>query len=91
MTTQASQHDISTEMRAIEAEARSTVEDGGSPELQPRGYYPPYRSSILRHPTRAVPDGRRATLVSSQDGPASYRFDIRLQGEGETMFLDFHA
>jgi len=37
----------------------------------------------------AVPEGRRATLVSVADGPASYRFDIRLQGEGETVFLGF--
>lgn len=34
---------------------------------------------------------RRATLVSVADGARSYRFDIRLQGEGETVFLDFDA
>lgn len=38
-----------------------------------------------------VPADRRSTLISVQDGPASYRFDIRLQGEGETVFLDFDA
>jgi protocatechuate 3,4-dioxygenase, alpha subunit len=32
---------------------------------------------------------RRATLIA-QDGPlGTYRFDIRLQGEGETVFLEF--
>ncbi len=30
-----------------------------------------------------------ATLIANQDGPASFRFDIRLQGEGETAFLAF--
>ena len=32
---------------------------------------------------------RRATLVAVPDGPASWRLDIRLQGEDETVFLDF--
>lgn len=34
-------------------------------------------------------EDRRATLVATSDGAASYRFDIRLQGERETVFLDF--
>jgi protocatechuate 3,4-dioxygenase alpha subunit len=32
---------------------------------------------------------RAATLLARQDGPASYRFDVRLSGEGETVFLDY--
>lgn len=32
---------------------------------------------------------RRATLIATPDAPGSYRFDIRLQGEGETVFFDF--
>ena len=36
-----------------------------------------------------LPDDRRATLVGVLDAPQSYRFDIRLQGDGETVFLDF--
>jgi protocatechuate 3,4-dioxygenase, alpha subunit len=35
----------------------------------------------------AVPAARRALLVARRDG-ASYRFDIRLRGEGETPFFD---
>lgn len=31
---------------------------------------------------------RAGTLVAARTGPGSYRFDIRLQGEGETVFLD---
>ena len=32
---------------------------------------------------------RRATLLAQADAPRSYRFDIRLQGEGETVFFDY--
>jgi protocatechuate 3,4-dioxygenase alpha subunit len=55
----------------------------------------------------AVPADRRGTLIAVADGtgPAdgtgtdranaagagSYRFDIRLQGDNETVFLDFDA
>jgi protocatechuate 3,4-dioxygenase alpha subunit len=34
---------------------------------------------------------RRSTLIARADGEASYRFDIRLQGDGETVFLDFDS
>lgn len=39
---------------------------------------------------RMVPKDRRETLVAVSEGgdPPTYRFDIRLQGEGETVFLD---
>ncbi|WP_206997034.1 protocatechuate 3,4-dioxygenase subunit alpha [Trinickia mobilis] len=39
----------------------------------------------------AVPANRRATLVARRDPQAGsnvYRFDIRMQGEGETAFFD---
>ncbi|MGW1032437.1 protocatechuate 3,4-dioxygenase subunit alpha [Streptomyces antibioticus] len=32
---------------------------------------------------------RRDTLIATDDGTGTYRFDIRLQGEGETVFLEF--
>jgi protocatechuate 3,4-dioxygenase alpha subunit len=37
-----------------------------------------------------VPADRRATLIArrSQGGSASYRFDLRLQGDDETVFFD---
>jgi len=31
---------------------------------------------------------RADTLIAKRTGPGQYRFDIRLQGEGETVFLD---
>jgi protocatechuate 3,4-dioxygenase, alpha subunit len=40
---------------------------------------------------RSVPDHRRSTLVAtrtSAGGSPLYRFDIVLQGEGETVFFD---
>ena len=39
----------------------------------------------------AVPADRRSTLIAVEGNPAEYRFDIRLQGDGETVFLDFDA
>ncbi|WP_328751867.1 protocatechuate 3,4-dioxygenase subunit alpha [Streptomyces sp. NBC_00285] len=36
-----------------------------------------------------VPAERRDTLIARQQGDGTYRFDIRLQGEGETVFLEF--
>jgi protocatechuate 3,4-dioxygenase, alpha subunit len=34
-------------------------------------------------------EARRDTLIAKDDGQGTYRFDIRLQGEGETVFLEF--
>jgi protocatechuate 3,4-dioxygenase, alpha subunit len=31
---------------------------------------------------------RRNTLVARRTAPGQYRFDIRLQGDGETVFMD---
>jgi len=42
-----------------------------------------------------VPADRRSTLIASQessgvsDGEQGYRFDVVLQGAGETVFFDF--
>jgi protocatechuate 3,4-dioxygenase alpha subunit len=35
-----------------------------------------------------VPEGRRDTLVARSAGDGRYRFDIVIQGEGETVFFD---
>ena len=37
---------------------------------------------------RIVPPERAETLIAQRTGPGAYRFDIRLQGGGETVFLD---
>jgi len=37
----------------------------------------------------SIPDpARRATLIATASGEAAYQFDIRLQGDGETVFFD---
>ncbi len=35
-----------------------------------------------------VPDARRATMLARETAPGLWTLDIRLQGEGETVFLD---
>ena len=35
----------------------------------------------------ALAEPERATLVAAADGAAAYRFDIRLQGDGQTVFF----
>jgi len=39
----------------------------------------------------AIPEERRSTLLAVQEKSGEYRFDIRIQGDGETVFLDFDA
>ena len=58
--------------------------------LNTRLYFPQDTDLLAGDPVlNAVenPD-RRRTLIATQTGPATYRFDIRLQGEGETVFID---
>ncbi|MEU0132765.1 protocatechuate 3,4-dioxygenase subunit alpha [Streptomyces sp. NPDC006296] len=38
---------------------------------------------------RSLAADRRATLIATRTGPRTYRFDIRLQGDDETVFLEF--
>lgn len=39
----------------------------------------------------ALSEERRGTLLARAEGPRRYWFDIRLQGPGETVFLDFET
>jgi len=36
-----------------------------------------------------VPEARRATLLARKTGDGQYRWDIRMQGEQETVFFDY--
>jgi protocatechuate 3,4-dioxygenase alpha subunit len=36
-----------------------------------------------------VPDARRATLLARRTGEGQYHWDIRMQGEAETVFFDY--
>jgi protocatechuate 3,4-dioxygenase alpha subunit len=55
--------------------------------LQTRMYFPDADNAADPVMARVEPH-RRATLVATADGPGRLRFDIRLQGEAETVFLD---
>lgn len=55
-----------------------------------RIYLPGDETALAADPLLArVPAGRRDTLVAADESRETYRFDIRLQGEGETVFLEF--
>ncbi|GAA3847915.1 protocatechuate 3,4-dioxygenase subunit alpha [Streptomyces coacervatus] len=55
-----------------------------------RIYLPGDEAALAADPVLSqVPGERRGTLVAKDDGKGTYRFDIRLQGEGETVFLEF--
>jgi protocatechuate 3,4-dioxygenase, alpha subunit len=53
-----------------------------------RIYFPDEAAANAADPVLStVPADRAATLVAVEDGPGRLRFDIRLQGEGETVFF----
>ena len=48
------QQDLSAEIKAIGDAYARALKDGAAPETQPRLDFPPYRSSLLRHPTKSL-------------------------------------
>jgi protocatechuate 3,4-dioxygenase, alpha subunit len=56
--------------------------------LNTRMYFPEDDHSADPVLTSVEQPARRKTLIASKTGPGSYRFDIRLQGDGETVFID---
>jgi protocatechuate 3,4-dioxygenase alpha subunit len=53
-----------------------------------RIYFPEEEAANAADPTlTVVPADRRDRLIAAADGPGSYRFDIRLQGDDESVFL----
>lgn len=54
-----------------------------------RIYVPDDPAALAVDPLLTRVGDRRDTLIAAQEGPGTYRFDIRLQGEGETVFLEF--
>ncbi|OIJ66355.1 protocatechuate 3,4-dioxygenase subunit alpha [Streptomyces mangrovisoli] len=55
-----------------------------------RVYLPGDPAALAADPLLAgLDDARRETLVAREETAGTYRFDIRLQGEGETVFLEF--
>jgi protocatechuate 3,4-dioxygenase alpha subunit len=58
--------------------------------LNTRMYFPEDTALHAADPvlTSIEQRARVATLIATQTAPGRYRFDIRLQGEGETVFID---
>ncbi|MEV7324868.1 protocatechuate 3,4-dioxygenase subunit alpha [Streptomyces sp. NPDC093970] len=54
-----------------------------------RIYLPGDDAALAADPLLTRVGERRDTLIAAAEGPGTYRFDIRLQGEGETVFLEF--
>lgn len=55
-----------------------------------RIYLPGDEAALAADPLLSrVDEERRGTLIAGDEGHGTYRFDIRLQGEGETVFLEF--
>jgi len=56
--------------------------------LQTRMYFPEDDTAADPILTRIEHQNRVPTLIAGKTGEGQYRFDIRLQGEGETIFFD---
>lgn len=54
-----------------------------------RIYLPSDEALLAADPLLTRVGDRRDTLIAGDEGGGTYRFDIRLQGEGETVFLEF--
>ncbi|KUM87732.1 MULTISPECIES: protocatechuate 3,4-dioxygenase subunit alpha [Streptomyces] len=58
--------------------------------LYTRIYLPGDEAALAADPLlNRVPAERRDTLIARKQDDGTYRFDIRLQGEGETVFLEY--
>ncbi|MEV5169730.1 protocatechuate 3,4-dioxygenase subunit alpha [Streptomyces flaveolus] len=54
-----------------------------------RIYLPGDETALAADPLLTRVGDRRDTLIAREEAGGAYRFDIRLQGEGETVFLEF--
>ncbi|MCC3267398.1 protocatechuate 3,4-dioxygenase subunit beta [Arthrobacter gengyunqii] len=87
---QASQDEISSEIREIHSSYRKGIEDGLPQETQPRRDFAPYRSSILRHPTKDLHHADPETIelwspaFGHQDVHA-LESDLTIQHNGEPL------
>ena len=60
-------------------------------QIYTRMYFPDEAANAADPVLNVVPTDRRKTLIAtkqSRDGQTVYRFDIRVQGENETVFFD---
>jgi protocatechuate 3,4-dioxygenase, alpha subunit len=62
----------------------------GSLRLSTRAYLPGDMNALSKDVLLpSVGEGRRETLIAVREPDGSLRFDIRLQGDDETVFLTF--
>ena len=82
------QQDLSAEIEAMGDAYQRALKDGAPAETQPRLDYPPYRSSILRHPTKSLhhTDPETIELFSPAFGHQdvhALESDLTIQHNGE--------
>lgn len=59
-------------------------------KLHTRIYLPENEERLANDPLlKSLPEDRRRTLIATREENGDLSFDIRLQGEGETVFLQF--
>ncbi|MFS0718200.1 protocatechuate 3,4-dioxygenase subunit beta [Arthrobacter sp. 1P04PC] len=85
-----SQQILSDEMQALGAAYAQARANGAAAEIQPRLDYPPYRSSILRHPTKSLhhADPETIELYSPAFGHMdvhALESDLTIQHNGEPL------
>jgi len=84
-TTRAGTYLFTTVRPAVGFVTLAVFARGLSHHLFTRAYLADTDDSLLG----SLPADRRGTLLATPEGPSSYRFDIRLQGDGETVFLEY--
>nr|WP_325208572.1 protocatechuate 3,4-dioxygenase subunit beta [Salinibacterium sp.] len=90
LATTATQDEINAEMQALEQEYRDGVAAGGPVEERTRIDYAPYRSSLLRHPTKslALADPETIELHSPAFGHRDVSWvesDLTIQHNGDPL------
>lgn len=85
-----SQADLSAEMRALGDAYAQALQNGAPAEIQPRLDYAPYRSSVLRHPTKDLhhADPETIELYSPAFGHMdvhALEADLTIQHNGEPL------
>jgi protocatechuate 3,4-dioxygenase, beta subunit len=85
-----SQADLSAEMKALGDAYAQALKNGGDAEIQPRLDYAPYRSSVLRHPTKDLhhADPETIELYSPAFGHMdvhALEADLTIQHNGEPL------
>ncbi|MEO8281887.1 MAG: protocatechuate 3,4-dioxygenase subunit beta, partial [Pseudarthrobacter sp.] len=85
-----SQADLNAEMKALGDAYAQALKNGGKAEIQPRLDYAPYRSSVLRHPTKDLhhADPETIELYSPAFGHMdvhALEADLTIQHNGEPL------